>query len=62
MWSVPDFRWMKIELAFIYENKTGALIAAACMCGAYLAGADDAVVAQLDEAAYAVGFGVSGAG
>ena len=44
------------QLAFIYENKTGALIAAACMCGAYLAGADDAVVAQLDEAAYAVGF------
>ena len=26
------------------------------MCGAYLAGADDAVVAQLEEAAYAVGF------
>ena len=44
------------QLAFIYENKTGALIAAACMCGAYLAGADDAVVAQLEEAAYAVGF------
>ena len=44
------------QLAFIYENKTGALIAAACMCGAYLAGADDAVVSQLDEAAYAVGF------
>ena len=43
------------QLAFIYENKTGALIAAACMCGAYLAGAEEAVVAQLEEAAYAVG-------
>ena len=43
------------QLAFIYENKTGALIAAACMCGAYLAGAEDMIVAQLEEAAYAVG-------
>ena len=43
------------QLAFIYENKTGALMAAACMCGAYLAGAEEAVVAQLEEAAYAVG-------
>lgn len=43
------------QLAFIYENKTGALIAAACMCGAYLAGAEDVVLAQLEEAAYAVG-------
>ena len=43
------------QLAFIYENKTGALIAAACMCGAYLAGAEDTIVAQLEEAAYAVG-------
>ena len=43
------------QLAFIYENKTGALIAAACMCGAYLAGAEDMIVTQLEEAAYAVG-------
>lgn len=44
------------QLGFIYENKTGALIAAACMCGAYLAGADEETVKKIEEAAYAVGF------
>lgn len=43
------------QLAFIYKNKTGALIAAACMCGACLAGAENAVLEQLEEAAYAIG-------
>ena len=43
------------QLAFIYENKTGALIAAACMCGAYLAGAMEEDVKALEEMAYAVG-------
>lgn len=43
------------QLAFIYENKTGALIAAACMSGAYLAGVDATMVAQIEEMAYAVG-------
>lgn len=43
------------QLAFIYENKTGALIAAACMSGAYLAGADARMAAQIEEMAYAVG-------
>lgn len=44
------------ELSYIYENKTGALIAAACMCGAYLAHADKNEVEKLSKAAYAVGF------
>lgn len=43
------------QLAFIYENKTGALIAAACMSGAYLAGVDVTMAAQIEEMAYAVG-------
>ncbi len=43
------------QLAFIYENKTGALIAAACMSGAYLAGVDSTMAAQIEEMAYAVG-------
>lgn len=43
------------ELAYIYENKTGALIAAACMCGAQLAHADEKQVKLLSDAAYAVG-------
>lgn len=43
------------QLAFIYENKTGALIAAACMSGAYLAGVDATMAAQIEEMAYAVG-------
>ena len=43
------------QLAFIYENKTGALIAAACMSGAYLAGVDATMAALIEEMAYAVG-------
>lgn len=43
------------ELSYIYENKTGALIAASCMCGAHLAHADDKNVEKLSEAAYAIG-------
>ena len=43
------------ELSYIYENKTGALIAASCMCGAYLAHASKQKIEKLSEAAYAVG-------
>lgn len=43
------------ELSYIYENKTGALIAASCMCGAQLAHADEKNVEKVREAAYAVG-------
>lgn len=43
------------ELSYIYENKTGALIASSCMCGAHLAHADAESIAKLEQAAYAVG-------
>lgn len=43
------------QLAFIYENKTSALIECAMMCGALLAGADDDTVTKLEEIASAVG-------
>ena len=38
------------ELAFIYENKTAALIECALMCGAILAGASRETVAGLEKA------------
>lgn len=43
------------QLAFVYENKTSALIECSMMCGALLAGADDSVVQKLEEIASAVG-------
>lgn len=43
------------QLAFIYENKTGALIEAAMMIGAVLGGANDAETEQVCEAALKIG-------
>ncbi len=43
------------QLAFIYENKTGALIEAAMMIGAVLGGANDAETEQVCEAASKIG-------
>ena len=43
------------ELAFIYENKTAALIECALMCGAILAGASDETVAALEKAGSNIG-------
>ena len=42
-------------LLFIHENKTAALIQAAMMIGAVLAGADDSAVAAMEKAAYNIG-------
>lgn len=44
------------ELHYIYENKTGALIEAAMMIGAILAGASDQTVAEVERLAGIVGF------
>ena len=43
------------KLLFIHEHKTAALIQSAMMIGAYLAGADDRNVAQMEKAGYAIG-------
>lgn len=42
-------------LLFIHENKTAALIQAAMMIGATLAGADNKAVADMEKAAYNIG-------
>ena len=42
-------------LLFIHENKTAALIQAAFMIGAVLAGADEQAVTQMEKAAYNIG-------
>lgn len=42
-------------LLFIHENKTAALIQAAMMIGAVLAGADQEAVASMEKAAYNIG-------
>ena len=42
-------------LLFIHEHKTAALIQAAMMIGAVLAGADEGAVAQMEKAAYNIG-------
>lgn len=42
-------------LLFIHENKTAALIQAAMMIGAILAGADEKAVAAMEKAAYNIG-------
>lgn len=42
-------------LLFIHENKTAALIQAAMMIGAVLAGADDTVVSKMEKIAYNIG-------
>ena len=44
----------KEQLLFVYENKTAALLQASLMCGAYLAGDDDAA-AVLEKAGYDLG-------
>lgn len=43
------------RLLYIHENKTAALIKAALMIGAVLAGADDEAVAKMEKAAYDIG-------
>lgn len=44
------------ELNFIFNLKTGALVEAAFLAGAYLAGADEAVCEKLQKAGSLVGF------
>ena len=44
----------KEQLLFVYENKTAALLQASLMCGAYLAG-DDEAAAVLEKAGYDLG-------
>lgn len=43
------------QLAYIYENKTGALIEASMMIGAILAGADDTEIEKIRKIAYNIG-------
>lgn len=43
------------QLVYIYENKTGALIEAAMMIGAVLAGADDEGIEKIQKVAYNIG-------
>lgn len=43
------------KLLFIHEHKTAALIQSAMMIGAYLAGADEKSVAEMEKAGYAIG-------
>lgn len=43
------------KLLFIHEHKTAALIQSSMMIGAYLAGADEAGVVQMERAGYAIG-------
>lgn len=43
------------KLLFIHEHKTAALIQSAMMIGAYLAGAEDAFVEEMERAGYAIG-------
>ena len=45
-------------LLFIHENKTAALIQAAMMIGAILAGAEEQAVAAMEKAAYNIGIAV----
>lgn len=45
----------KEQLTYIYENKTGALIEAAMMIGAVLAGADDNGIEKIQKVAYNIG-------
>ena len=45
----------KEQLVYIYENKTGALIEAAMMIGAILAGATEKDIVKVEEAAYNIG-------
>lgn len=42
-------------LDYIYENKTSALIEAAMMCGAVLAGASDEEICKMEQAARSIG-------
>ena len=44
-------------LTFIHENKTAALLQAAFMIGAVLAGADEDEVGRMEQAAYDIGIG-----
>ena len=45
----------KEQLVYIYENKTGALIEAAMMIGAILAGASENDIVKVEETAYNIG-------
>ena len=44
------------QLAYIYENKTGALIEASMMIGAVLAGAEDETVSKIERMASLIGW------
>lgn len=44
------------QLAYIYENKTGALIEASMMIGAILAGAEDETVSKIEHMASLIGW------
>ncbi|MGN0438815.1 MAG: polyprenyl synthetase family protein [Lachnospiraceae bacterium] len=48
-------RLSKEQLAFIYDNKTGALIEASVLIGALLAGVDDGIIDKLKKVAYNIG-------
>ena len=50
-----SFSASKEQLAYIYENKTGALIEASMMIGAVLAGADNGIIEKIRKTAYNVG-------
>lgn len=49
------FRLDGEKLLFIHEHKTAALIQSSMMIGAYLAGADEKTVKDMEKAGYAVG-------
>ncbi len=51
----PGERVTKDMLLYIHEHKTAALIQAAMMIGAVLAGADDMAVSQIEKCAYNIG-------
>ena len=48
-------RLTKEQLAYIYENKTGALIEASMMIGAVLADADNGIIEKIRKTAYNIG-------
>lgn len=53
--ELTGLRLNEEQLTYIYENKTGALIEAAMMIGAVLAGADDDGIEKIQKVAYNIG-------
>lgn len=53
--ELTGIRLNKEQLTYIYANKTGALIEAAMMIGAVLAGADDNGIEKIQKVAYNIG-------